>query len=175
MPDVGRVDESALRALDVFLLTARRYDIPVIFTLFAFLPESWGGENPYLDPRSLEAQRTFVGTLARRYAGVDDLTWDLINEPSFSSPTHLWETRPNGDRFEAAAWEAWLRGRYGADGRDFRAAALRAWGAPPDDELAVPALEDFADRNLTGSRLPRKAADFRRFAQDMFAGWVRTT
>ena len=96
-----------------------------------------------------------------------------INEPSFSSPTHLWETRPNGDPFEAAAWEAWLRGRYGVDGRDFRAAALRAWGAPPDDDLSVPALEDFSDRTLTGTHLPRKAADFRRFAQDMFAGWVR--
>ena len=173
MPDVGRVDESALRALDVFLLTARRYDIPVIFTLFAFLPESWGGENPYLDPRSVEAQRAFVGTLAERYAGDDDLSWDLINEPSVSSPTHLWETRPNGDPFEASAWEAWLRNRYGADGRDFRANALRAWGAPPDDDLTVPALEDFADRTLTGSHLPRKAADFRRFAQDVFAGWVR--
>ncbi len=173
MPDGGRVDESALRALDVFLLTARRYDIPVIFTLFAFLPESWGGENPYLDPRSLDAQRTFVGTLAGRYSGVSDLVWDLINEPSFSSPTHLWETRPNGDRFEAEAWEGFLRTRYGRDGRDFRAAALRAWGAPPDDDLTVPALDDFADRTLTGSRLPRKAADFNRFAQDVFAGWVR--
>ncbi len=173
MPDGGRIDESALRALDVFLLTARRYDISVIFTLFAFLPETWGGENPYLDPRSVDAQRMFAGTLAQRYAGVDDLAWDLINEPSFSSPTHLWETRPNGDPFEAAAWGAWLRGRYGVDGRDFRAAALRAWGAPPDDELSVPALEDFSDRNLTGAHLPRKAADFRRFAQDMFAGWVR--
>ena len=173
MPDGGRVDQSALRALDVFLLTARRYDIPVIFTLFAFLPEAWGGENPYLDPRSTDAQRTFVGTLAQRYAGVDDLAWDLINEPSVSSPTHLWETRPNGDPFEASAWEAWLRGRYGTDGRDVRAAALRAWGAPPDDDLTVPALEDFADRTLTGSHLPRKAADFRRFAQDVFAGWVR--
>jgi hypothetical protein len=25
------------------------YDIPVIFTFFAFLPETWGGENAYLD------------------------------------------------------------------------------------------------------------------------------
>jgi hypothetical protein len=172
MPDVGRLNEAALRSLDVFLLTARRYDIPVIFNLFAFLPESWGGENPYLDPRSLEAQQIFAGTLARRYAGADDLAWDLINEPSFSSAAHLWKTRPNGDRFEAATWEEWLRTRYGATGDDYRAAALRAWGATPDDDLSVPAMDDFADRNLFGPALPRKAADYKRFAQDMFMGWV---
>jgi hypothetical protein len=172
MPAVGRLNEAAFRSLDVFLLTARRYDIPIIFNLFAFLPEAWGGQNPYLDPRSVEAQQIFAGTLTRRYAGVGDLAWDLINEPSFSSAGHLWKTRPNGDRFEAAAWEQWLRSRYGTRGDDYRAAALRAWGATPDDDLSLPAADDFADRNLFGTALPRKSADYKRFAQDMFRAWV---
>lgn len=173
MPEVGRMDEAALRALDVFLLTARRYDIPVILNLFAFLPETWGGENPYLDPRSVAAQQTFAGLIAQRYPRTDDLGWDLINEPSFSSPAQLWKTRPNGDRYEAAAWQEWLRRTYGAGGADHSAAALRAWGAAPNEATSLPAPADFGDRHLFGASRPLRAADYRRFSQEMFAAWVR--
>lgn len=173
MPDVGRMNEAALRALDVFLLTARRHDIPVIFTLFAFLPEAWGGENPYLDLRAVTAQQAFAGILAQRYAKTDDLAWDLINEPSFSSAAQLWKTRPNGDASESAAWQQWLRERYAVDGGDHGAAARRAWGAAPDEGIGLPTLDDFADRNLFGAVRPRKAADYKRFSQDMFTAWVR--
>ena len=58
-PD-GKVDEGVLRAFDAFLLTAHRYDIPVIFTFFAFLPETWGGLNAYLDLRAVRAQQDFI-------------------------------------------------------------------------------------------------------------------
>ena len=172
MPGVGRVDESALRALDVFLLTARTHDIPVIFTFFAFLPESWGGENPFLDPRAVAAQQAFLGAIARRYPATNDVVWDLINEPSFSAASQLWRTRPNGDASENAAWEQWLRTRYGG-GEDFRRAALRAWGSAPDEGISLPSLDDFTDRNLFGTGRPRKAADYKRFSQDMFTAWVR--
>jgi hypothetical protein len=173
MPAVGRLDESALRALDVFLLTARRYDIPVIFNFFAFLPDAWGGENPFLDARAVAAQQAFLGAIARRYSATNDVVWDLINEPSFSAASQLWTTRPNGDASEKAAWEQWLRTRYGAGGEDYRAAALRAWGAAPDDATSLPSLDDFSDRNLFSTARPRKAADYKRFSQDMFTEWVR--
>jgi hypothetical protein len=127
MPEVGRLNEAALRALDVFLLTARQYDIPVIFNFFAFLPEAWGGENPFLDARAVAAQQAFLGAIARRYPATNDVIWDLINEPSFSSASELWRTRPNGDASESAAWDRWLRAQYGAGGNDYRAQALRAW------------------------------------------------
>jgi hypothetical protein len=173
MPEVGRLDEPAFRALDVFLLTARQYDIPVIFNFFAFLPEAWGGENPFLDPRAVAAQQAFLGAIARRYPATDDVLWDLINEPSFSAASQLWKTRPNGDASEDAAWQRWLKTRYGAGGEDYRAAAHRAWGAAPDEVTSLPSLDDFTDRNLLGSVRPRKAADYKRFSQDMFTGWVR--
>ena len=173
MPEVGRLDESALRALDVFLLTARQYDIPVIFNFFAFLPEAWGGENPFLDPRAVAAQQAFLGAIARRYSATNDVIWDLINEPSFSAASQLWRTRPNGDASEHAAWQRWLETRYGAGGEDGRAAALRAWGAAPDEGTSLPSLDDFTDRNLFGALRPRKAADYKRFSQDMFTAWVR--
>lgn len=173
MPEVGRLDESALRALDVFLLTARQHDIPVIFNFFAFLPEAWGGENPFLDARAVSAQQAFLGAIARRYPATNDVIWDLINEPSFSAASQLWRTRPNGDPSENAAWQLWLKTRDGAGGEDYRAAALRAWGGAPDEGTSLPSLDDFTDRNLFGALRPRKAADYKRFSQDMFTAWVR--
>ena len=56
MPAAGKVNEATLRALDAFLLTAHSYDISVIFTFFAFLPETWGGKNAYLDSQAVQAQ-----------------------------------------------------------------------------------------------------------------------
>ena len=40
----GTVDETWLRALEGYYLTARRHGIPVLFTFFAFMPP--GGANP---------------------------------------------------------------------------------------------------------------------------------
>ena len=155
MPTAGQFDEAALRALDAYLLTARRHDVPVIFTLFAFLPETWGGENPYLDPAAIEAQRAFLLALARRYAGINDLLWDLINEPSFCNKDHLWSCRPNYDRFERAAWAAWLKERY------------------PDRPAAeLPRLEDFGEGDSVVER-PTLVLEYRLFAQAMFQRWVR--
>jgi hypothetical protein len=155
MPKPGRLDEAAMRALDAWLLTARRHDVPVIFTLFAFLPEAWGGENPYLDPAAVGAQRAFVTLIARRYAGMHDLLWDLINEPSFCNRDHLWSCRPNYDRFERAAWAAWLKERY------------------PDRPAAeLPPLEDFGEGDHAVAR-PTLVLEYRLFAQAMFRRWVR--
>lgn len=155
MPKVGALDEEACRALDAYLLTARRHDVPVIFTLFAFLPETWGGENPYLDPAAVAAQRAFVSALARRYARMHNLMWDLINEPSFCNKDHLWSCRPNYDRFETAAWAAWLKEHH----PDLPAAEL-------------PPLEDFGEGDKAVDR-PTLVLEYRLFAQAMFQRWVR--
>ena len=155
MPDASAgpagFDEAALRALDAWLLTARRHGLPVIFTCFAFLPETWGGANAYLDPAAVAAQRAFLTAIAHRYRGMRDLAWDLINEPSFCNPDHLWSCRPNYDRFERAAWAAWRRKRRPAE--------------PPAD---LPPLEAFAD----GAPENPLVVEYRLFAQAMFARWV---
>ena len=173
MLDVGTLNEVALRSLDVFLLTARKHDIPVVFNLFAFLPEAWGGDNPYLDPRSVQAQKAFVGTLADRYRLADDLVWDLINEPSFSSASQLWLTRPNYDGHEQAAWRRWLRNRYPAQTEAEHEARLHEiWGSTPGEPLGLPSLDDFRDRHIFGRSRPLKVLDYSLFAQDMFVAWV---
>ena len=174
MPAAGKVNEAALRALDAFLLTAHSYDIPVIFTFFAFLPETWGGKNAYLDSQAVQAQARFVSTFAQRYREVDDLIWDLINEPSFCSPKHLWSCRPNYDDYEKAAWQQWLSARYPAASDEERVTRLQElWRTTGESGVDLPRLEDFEGVNIFDDRRPLKTLDYRLFAQDMFVRWVR--
>lgn len=162
-PGVG--EEGALRALDAFVLTARRHDMPLIFTFFAFLPEMWEGENPYLDPRSLAAQRDFIAAIIERYPDTPGLLWDLINEPSFCSPQRLWQTRPNYDTHERHAWAAWLSKQSAAEVRE-------RWRVTPSQPLDLPTEADFQDRPSFQDAYPMKAVDYRLFAQEMFNAWV---
>jgi hypothetical protein len=174
MPEVGKVSETVLRAMDAFLLTARKYDIPVIFTFFAFIPEAWGGQNSYLDPQALAAQKQFIWAFAERYSKVDDLMWDFINEPSFGSARHVWSCRPNYDDHEKAAWRDWLKQRYPATNDEERAAELQqVWRTTNDNPFDLPRLEDFEGPIIFDARNPLKTLDYRLFAQDMFARWVR--
>jgi hypothetical protein len=179
MLDPGAVDEGALRAFTAFLLTARKYDIPVIFTFFAFLPEEWGGSNPYLDPRAVEAQKELVAAFAHRFAHVNDLIWDFINEPSFAAPAHIWKTRPNYDAFERAAWAKWLAQRAETFSEEEKRAADPAdvwrerWRLTPNAPLDLPALEDFEDQYIFQGTHPLRVLDYRLFAQEMFTDWVR--
>jgi hypothetical protein len=177
MLDPGAVDEGVLRAFTAFLLTARTYDIPVIFNFFAFTPEEWGGGNPYLDPRAVEAQRELVAAFAQRFAGVDDLIWDFINEPSFSSPARTWSTRPNYDAFERAAWAAWLQERASAFSADEADADpddvwRERWRLTPNTPLDLPALADFQDQHIFQGTHPLRVLDYRLFAQERFNRWV---
>jgi len=165
--------EEVLRALEVFVLTARAHDLPVIFTFFAFVPERWGGTNPYLDPAAVAAQKTFLSAFARRLAGARDVIWDLINEPSFSSPDQLWRCRPHGDAHEQAAWSRWTRERLVAGAADPDAALADRWNLVPGEPLGLPQEADFGDRNLFEAARPRRAADYKRFAQWAFSGWTR--
>ena len=173
MPEPGKVDEAVLRAFDAFLLTAHKYDIPVIFTFFAFLPESWGGENAYLDPRSVKAQQQFISAFTERCRHFDDVLWDFINEPSFCSPKYLWNCRPNYDAHEQAAWKQWLKDRYPAANDEERLSKLQELWRSSDESLDLPKLQDFESVNLIDDRLPLKTLDYRLFAQDMFIRWVR--
>jgi len=173
MPEPGKVDEAVLRAFDAFLLTAHKYDIPVIFTFFAFLPETWGGENAYLDPRAVKAQQQFISAFTERCRHIDDVLWDFINEPSFCSPKYLWNCRPNYDAHEQAAWKQWLKDRYPAANDEERVSQLQKVWRSSDESLDLPRLQDFESVNLIDDRLPLKTLDYRLFAQDMFIRWVR--
>ena len=174
MPESGKVDEGVLRAFDAFLLTAHKYDIPVIFTFFAFLPETWGGLNAYLDPRAVKAQQQFISAFTERCRNVDDVLWDFINEPSFCSPKYLWNCRPNYDEYETAAWKQWIRDRYPAASDEERVSQLQSlWRTTRDDVMELPKLQDFESVHLIDDRQPLKTLDYRLFAQDMFIRWTK--
>ncbi|HEX2268615.1 MAG TPA: beta-galactosidase, partial [Pyrinomonadaceae bacterium] len=174
MPAVGKVDEGVLRAFDAFLLTAHLHDIPVIFTFFAFLPETWGGLNAYLDARAVKAQQEFISAFTKRYPRVDDVMWDFINEPSFCSPKYLWNCRPNYDEHEKAAWKQWLKDRYPARNEEELVSHLQQlWRTTNADPFDLPQLKDFDSVHLIDDRQPLKTLDYRLFAQDMFIRWTR--
>jgi len=173
MPEPGRMSEAALRALDAFMLTAAAHDVAVVFTFFAFTPPLWGGVNPYLDPKSGDAQTSFVTAIVSRYREMKGVTWDLINEPSVCSPARLWVTRPNYDDFEARAWRDWLAARYPSPTEANLDLRLQEyWRTLPGEALSLPGLTDFDDANLFASRRPLKVLEYRLFAQDVFRRWA---
>ncbi|NIN73225.1 MAG: cellulase family glycosylhydrolase [Gemmatimonadetes bacterium] len=174
MPGPGSVNEAALRALDAFLLSARRHEMPVIFTFFAFVPYSWDGKNPYLDPQAVAAQKEFISRIVERYKEMNDVIWDLINEPNCCSPARLWQTRPNYDEHETGAWHEWLRERFSAESdEELEATLAELWRTLPDEALALPRLQEFGDRDIFEGLRPLKAMEYRLFANDVFTGWAR--
>jgi hypothetical protein len=101
----GHAYEEVFRAIDAFILTAKRYDLEVTINFFAFTPETWEGVNPYLDPRSVEAQKRFISAIVSRHADTRNVHWDLINEPSMFDPKRIFQQGPRSshDRFERQA------------------------------------------------------------------------
>ncbi len=165
----GHPYERTLRTVEAYLMTARKYNLPVQFNFFAFLPEVLGGANPYLDLEAVRKQHTLVSSVAARFHDVPYLAWDLINEPSFSK--QLWKTRPNYDPIELAAWNAWLNQNY-----PDRAALASAWNVLPSavsGTISLPTEEEFAPRGMYLGINSLRVNDYILFAQESFAGWVR--
>jgi hypothetical protein len=165
----GVPTEKSLRALEAYLLTAHKHRLPVQFTVFAFVPEVLGGNNPYLDPVAISAQQQLLRSLTDRFHDVPYLMWDLINEPSFSNPKRTWMTRPNGDDVELLAWNHWLINRY--RNRDEIAAAWHTARVSEQVLIPLPTDADFTARTIAGAS-PARGYDYHIFAQEMFAAWV---
>jgi hypothetical protein len=166
--ETGHPYERTLRTMEAYLMTARKYNLPVQFNFFAFLPEILGGVNPYLDGEAVRKQQTLVSSVTARFHDVPFLAWDLINEPSFSK--HLWQMRPNGDPVELAAWNAWLAQKY-----PDRAALAAVWNVTPESvagTISLPSEQEFASRGVYIGINPLRIYDYVHFAQDKFAEWV---
>lgn len=173
MKQSGVVREEALRTMEAYLMTAHRNGLAVQFNLFAFMPEVLGGENPYLDPEAIRRQKEMVLPFVERFRDVPYLAWDLINEPSFSNPQKTWQTRPNGDRYELAAWNAWLNKRYPDHGAI--AEAWRGIPVPQDALIPLPIEAEFSTRaqyEAWPANNSLRAMDYQHFAQDAFRGWA---
>ncbi len=166
MKETGVMHEESLRAIEAYLMTAHRHNMPVQFNFFAFIPDVFGGQNPYLDPEAVRRQKTFITAVVERFKGVPWLAYDLINEPSFDKPAHLWATRANGDGFELGRWNEWLHQQYSDNG-----AIGAAWNtvpSAPGSPVSPPGEQDF---NPAGGT-PIAVHDFYMFAQQEFTQWV---
>ncbi len=166
----GQPYERTLRTLEAYLMTARKYGLPVQFNFFAFLPEVLGGANAFLDPQAVRRQQTLISAVVSRFHDVPFLAWDLINEPSISQ--QLWKTRPNGDPIELAAWNAWLSARY-----PDRAKLAALWNVPPDSlagTISLPSEDEFTPRGMYVGSNSLRIHDYVLFAQESFAKWART-
>lgn len=173
MKQPGEVSEQMLQSLEAFFLTARAHHLAVQFTFFAFTPEVFGGANPYLDPEAIRRQKEFVSAIVARFRNFDFVSWDLINEPSFSNPTKTWQTRPNGDPFELRVWNDWLAKKYPS--RNALAEAWRSVTVPDSQPVPLPADEEFTNGAAystwpAGNSL--RAMDYLFFAQDVFRNWA---
>lgn len=181
-PLTDMVTERFLRNLEAYLLCARRHNIAVNFTFFAFVPHAGmrgfdqvaaSIQNPYTDPVALRGEQDYVLSVVNRFGKVPWLSWDLINEPSFSNPNRLWKgNTPNNDPTEIAAWHAWLQTQY----KD-TAALAAAWLLTPEqvgplDQVPLPTIENISPQRY-GNANEIRALDYNHFAQDTFAGWVR--
>ncbi len=168
MLDDGAIDDGVLRALDAFVQIAAAHGIVVCFDFFAFEPPAFGGVNPWLDPRALAGQRTFVTAIASRFRDCGWIHFDLINEPSYSPPDRLWTNLPIGDEFEKRAWIEFVRARHGDD-----LLVLRdRWRDASDDPLAMPTESDLTHAMVKQDRHPRKGLDFALFTNDVIARWA---
>ena len=185
-PLTGEANERFLRNLEAFLSAAHRHGIAVNFTCFAFTPHGieqrrrdsdTGTEppppNPYLDPAAVGQEQAYVTSVVRRFHKVPWLSYDLINEPSFSNPRNIFHgNSPNGDPAEVSAWHAWLQQRYGS-----LPVLADAWRVTPEelrsfDDIPLPKSSDLTfDRY--GNQHEVRAFDYNLFAQDMFSTWVR--
>ena len=180
----GGVTERFLRGLEAYLHSAARHNIHVNFTFYAFDPQTlrrypgetplqFGpGTNPYTDPVAVQAQKNYIQSVVNPFRDLACLSWDLINEPSFSNPRRLWRgNTPNADPTETAAWNKWLEKHYG----DMRKLA-QAWNATPEEigvfgAIPLPAPESLEPaRNGNSDQV--RALDYNLFAQDMFRQWV---
>ncbi|MFC5467374.1 beta-galactosidase [Cohnella suwonensis] len=171
----GHPYEEVLRAIDAFILTAKKHDIEVTFNFFAFTPEAWEGMNPYLDPRSVEAQKRFIASIVSRHAETKNVHWDLINEPSMFNPKELFAgPRTNGDPYEQRRFAEWLEKRHGSIG-----ALQEHWHMTPPElpDFGHVRLPEAGDVNFgTTPILPKKGGawlDYTLFTMDMHNKWAR--
>jgi hypothetical protein len=183
--NTGGVNERFLRNLEAFLLCAQRHNIAVNFTFFAFSPRSGtppGREdpsatppNPYLDPNAVRAEEAYIRSVVERLKNVPWLSWDLINEPSFSNPRVIFKGNyPNGDPSELGAWRRWLRQKYNGKLQSL----ADAWSVTEEqlssfDAVPLPSVSDLTYDRYGNPRQVR-AVDYNLFAQDMFSDWVRS-
>ncbi|MCC3376953.1 alpha-amylase family protein [Cohnella sp. REN36] len=173
----GHASEEVLRAIDAFILTAKKHGLQLTFTFFSFTPETWEGRNPYLDPRSVEAQKRFVRSIAARHRDTTNVDWDLINEPSMFDPPRIFSDGPRSSRdpYEQAAYAEWLARRHGS------IEALQArWSMTPGElsdfasaKIPEPEEINFDVQDMHQGKKGTRWLDYALFSMEMHNRWAK--
>ncbi|MEK4663501.1 beta-galactosidase [Priestia sp. FSL H7-0729] len=173
----GHMAEDVLRAIDAFILTAKRHGLQVTFTFFSFTPETWEGTNPYLDPQSVEAQKRFIRSIVSRHTHTTHVDWDLINEPSMFDPVRIFSAGPRSarDSYEQQAFVEWLQQRHQT------IEALReAWNMSPKQlpnfaAAVIPEAEEinFDVQDMHKAKKGTRWLDYCLFSMEMHNVWAR--
>ncbi|WP_163580817.1 alpha-amylase family protein [Gracilibacillus saliphilus] len=172
----GHPSEEVLRAIDAFLLTAKKYDIEVTFNFFAFTPIAYEGENPYLDPRSVKAQKRFIRALVARHAETTNVQWDLINEPSMFDPKRFFQgPRSAQDRFEHVAFVKWLQERHESITKLQERWDMTPAELPNFESVKLPEQEEI-NFDMEDMKRPKQGLrwlDYTLFTMDMHNQWAQ--
>ncbi|MEK4437939.1 beta-galactosidase [Paenibacillus sp. FSL K6-2862] len=173
----GHMAEDVLRAIDAFLLTAKRHGLQVTFTFFSFTPETWEGTNPYLDPQSVEAQKRFIRSIVSRHTHTTHVDWDLINEPSMFDPVRIFSAGPRSarDSHEQQAFIGWLQQRH-----ETIEALQEAWNMSPKQlpnfaAAVIPEPEEinFDVQDMHKAKKGTRWLDYCLFSMEMHNVWAR--
>lgn len=172
----GHPSEEILRTIDAFVMTAKKHDLELTFNFFSFTPELWEGMNPYLDPRSVEAQKRFIGAIVARHRHTTNIQWDLINEPSMFDPHQIFSAGPrsSNDPYEKAAYVAWLKERHSSI-RELQ----ERWGMTPVqlpdfDSITPPSANEinFDVQDMHSAKKGTRWLDYSLFSMDMLNRWA---
>ncbi|RKN85184.1 alpha-amylase family protein [Paenibacillus ginsengarvi] len=175
MYEDGHPSEEVLRAIDAFILTCKRHELEVTFNFFAFTPELWEGTNPYIDPRSVAAQKRLIAAVVSRHRETANVHWDLINEPSMFDPKRIFEgPRSSRDSFEKKAYIDWLKSRYGS----IRELQTR-WGYTPAELPSFEAVSppepgeiNFDIQDMHSGKKGTRWLDYSLFGMEMLNRWT---
>lgn len=173
----GHASEEVMRSIDAFLLTAKKHDLQVTFTFFSFTPETWEGQNPYLDPRSVEAQKRFIRSIVTRHKDTKNVDWDLINEPSMFDPPQIFSDGPRSakDPFERQAYVDWLKKRHGSIERLQERWNMTADQLPGFDSVVPPEPQaiNFDVQDMHQGKKGGQWLDYVLFSMDMHNRWAK--
>lgn len=172
----GHMEEDVLRAIDAFILCAKKHDLHVTFNFFSFTPETWEGENPYLDPRSVEAQKRFITAVVSRHTETTNIDWDLINEPSLFDPDRIFEgPMPIHDAFDREHYQKWLKDRHGSIRKLQERWNMSPIEIPDFDAIEPPESDEinFGIRDMIMGKKGLKWLDYVLYTMDIHNQWAR--
>lgn len=173
MLDDGHMDEFILRSIQAFTECAAHHGLHVTFTFFTFVPEPWEGTHPYLDRRSVEAQKRFIALIVGRCKHYDNLDWDLINEPYVQD--HPTQTKKSCDTLERAAYIDYLRQKYNDDIRLYTEKTRQDSSAISSfDDLDIPLAENinFTVNDIAAAKNGLVWREYLEFNYHVFTHWM---